>query len=384
MVRRLPPPLAGSPPIDHDPAPDGPRVLVAGGTVAALALTTWLGRTGHRVTHVNATRETATPNGPTLLPRQTVETLADCIPGGSLDGLTRPVTEHRIDGPQCSLTLASDADPPLWLDVPDLYRRLDRRQDGATRRDDAVDHLRDVPDGIEVTFADGSRATYDVVVAADGQNSFVGSLTGAVHEFQRGLHEWSTSLPRPSAIVSSPCEHWDTAVCVTVVPFDDELAVQVRMPRRSTADHSPRTRAGAALERLDVGLPEPLQSGIPPGSSYRLLPDPTACGTWRAGRVVLCGTAASPLSGFRGLHPTLPVEDSIVLVDSLVAADSVDAALSRYAVDRRARQHSVWNALTDCRPDWTSALPFAGDGPLSLEMRLQSLRFDDEFELVTN
>ena len=381
MSCRTPPPL--SPAISRlvsSSDESGPlHVLVVGGTLPALVLSRLLVRAGHRPTVVAPRRVTAAPDGPTLVPDGTVTTLDRWLVDIDVRALTRPAHGRHVACPENEVSYRPRDGTPHVADYEQLYRSLVCAVENERRQVGSVEHIQQTSAAVDVTFEDGEETSFDLVVGADGPHSFLGSLNGTVHDVRTGLHEWTTTAPATPELDGSTVERWTPSFGLTVTPHHDELAVQVRLPSHTDPDRSPQARATSLLGDLDGPLSDVLQDGLPAGSSYRRLPDPTASSTWRVGRVAFLGTTASPLWSVRGLHPTLSLEDAGVLVESLTTTETVEAALGAFATDRRARDRSVRSAARRAVPDWvvTSGAPPA----LELARRARAVRLDGQFEL---
>ncbi|WP_256300677.1 hypothetical protein [Haloarchaeobius salinus] len=381
MSSRLPPPLVGVTPFEPaDDPPSDARILVVGGTVTAFVVTALLERTGHRPTLVTGRHEAAISADVVRLSRSTFDALATVVPAVDLDGVGSPVDRLSVASGVESATLSpvDDASPPVLVERRELRRRFRRSCDSPQRQAD-VTSVRETPDGVAVSFDDGSRTTFDLVVAADGPNSFLGTLTDTVHEFETGMHEWTVRTERPSSWDECLWERWDRRALLSAASVSDELAVSVRFPRRPGSDSDPRGRADAVLDATDDSIATVLGGRIPDRSTYRLLPDPTVESTWFAGSVVFCGTAATPLGWAGGLDTTLAVEDAMVLASSLRTAEDCTAAIEHYARDRRARTLGIREATRDDVQSWFESFVPDGEVSLCVDATLRALDLGGEF-----
>jgi 2-polyprenyl-6-methoxyphenol hydroxylase-like FAD-dependent oxidoreductase len=237
---------------------------------------------------------------------------------------------------------------------------------------------------VAVTFDDGTTASYDLVVGADGPNSFLGTLADNVHMFEHGMHEWTVRTQRPPSWPGGRRERWGRQALLSATPLDEALAVSVRFPRRPAREATPRDRVATLLARIDGPITSALGRTISDESAYRLLPDPAGESTWRTGRVVFCGGAAASLGWSAGVETSLAVEDAATLVDSLVETSAIEDALSRYTTDRRGRLLAVRDAVRAERATWVDALLPEVDDPISLDATLRARAIDTDFVTDTS
>ena len=234
-----------------------------------------------------------------------------------------------------------DVAPPIALHREELHRIL---ADGATgvpiRFGVTVTSIDDGPDAVRVAFDDGSSATYDLVVGADGVHSptrrtvFGGPearLAGQVGwrfvvDGHPGIDGWNGWLGR------------DRGFLALDIGGDRVYGVG---DIRSADGTDPTGGDLEAFKRLFEGYPEPVPSLLGRlRSSDELWFSPfeeVSPPTWSKGRVVLIGDAAHATAPNMAEGASLAIEDALVLADCLSGGGDVSPALAAYVERRAAR-----------------------------------------------
>jgi 2-polyprenyl-6-methoxyphenol hydroxylase-like FAD-dependent oxidoreductase len=251
------------------------------------------------------------------------------------------IPQPRLAGPQFPATNAM-ARPRLHAILQDGVRQS-RAQ---VRLGLTVNALDQTPDGVHVTFTDGTSDRYDLVVGADGLRSVVRKLIfGAEYqpEYEQQM-VWRYNLPKP-AEVQDIWMFMGIDPRVGFVPMSPNLMYifLVETPgndanRRIPDDQlAPRFR-----ELLSVYPPGPvaaIREGITDSSKVvhrpfdtLLVPPP-----WHRGRVVLVGDSAHAMTAHIAQGAGMVMEDAVVLGEELIGQDEVGEALHRYTNRRYER-----------------------------------------------
>jgi 2-polyprenyl-6-methoxyphenol hydroxylase-like FAD-dependent oxidoreductase len=208
----------------------------------------------------------------------------------------------------------------------------------------------------------------DLVVAADGISSAARAALFPGHPGLRytGLTTWRL-LTGPVAGSVPMAETWGRGTIFGVMPLADGrvycYAAAAAAPGCHGADEQ------AELVRRFGGWHEPipgLLAGVPPSAVLRhdvaelARPLPS----FNAGRVVLLGDAAHPMTPSLGQGACQALEDAVVLAGLLAGADSdaVPSALARYTAIRRPRTTEVvrWSRRAASMSTWTARPAIAG------------------------
>ena len=244
----------------------------------------------------------------------------------------------RIPSPR----LVEDRPANVGIGRPALHRVLGDRAlaSGATVRLGIMPtDLADDGDGVTVTFSDGSRGRYDLVIGADGAYSQTrGRLfpDAPVPEFT-GQAVWRYNLPRLADM--DALQVYNGPNGVGLVPISATLMYLFVTTSEPGNPFYPTEGLAAAMRaKLAASAPaiRALAEGITDdaGVVYRPLEALLVEGPWHKGRVVLLGDAVHATTPHLGQGAGMAIEDAIVLADELGRHDTLAAALTAYR-DRR-------------------------------------------------
>ncbi|MEU6476494.1 NAD(P)/FAD-dependent oxidoreductase [Streptomyces sp. NPDC047017] len=335
------------------------RVLVIGGGIAGTATALALHKAGFDATVYEAHPDSAADIGAFLtLAGNGMRALAQLDASAMVTALGFPLTSMRVldrTGAETAHVPLGDADDPRLryrcLRRGDLNTALQRETGarGITVRHGArLTAIDDGPRGVTARFSDGSTATGDLLIGADGLRSTVRPIvapdTRPRHAGQHVFYGYTGTAPvtapgecitmvRGSAVafghtVSPRGEtYWFARVAGDPLTADEIAAATPDMCRAQLlpllrADTTPAADIVAATgEELMVTDATELPPGTP----------------WRAGRVLLVGDAAHAASPATGQGASMALEDAVVLAKCLRDAPGTEAALSLYETLRRPR-----------------------------------------------
>lgn len=202
-----------------------------------------------------------------------------------------------------------------------------------------VTALEDNGTKVHVTFSDGTSASYDAVIGADGVYSQVRDmiLPDAEKPEYTGQAVWRYNFPRPEGMDALQVYNGPTGA--GLVPMSDELMYMFvttpepgnpRYPTEGLAEtmRGKLARCSPAIRALGEQITDDA------GVVYRPLDGMLVTGPWSKGRVGLLGDAVHATTPHLGQGAGMAIEDAIVLAEELDAAESVEAALKAYR-DRR-------------------------------------------------
>ncbi|MCW5657998.1 MAG: FAD-dependent oxidoreductase [Burkholderiaceae bacterium] len=195
-------------------------------------------------------------------------------------------------------------------------------------------------DGVDVTFTDGRRQRYDLVVGADGLHSKTREalFPGAPKPRYSGQAVWRAVLPRPPEVTTATM--WMGRVKPGVNPVSKEhmyLFLTEHRPANERVDPSDFARLLRALlaefpapllQRIRDQIDDQAQIVFRPLEGL-LMPRP-----WFKGRVVLIGDTVHATTPHLASGACIGIEDAIVLAEELSRAAAVPAALQAFQ-DRR-------------------------------------------------
>lgn len=195
-------------------------------------------------------------------------------------------------------------------------------------------------EGVDVTFTDGQRRRYDLVIGADGLYSKTREalFPAAPKPRYSGQAVWRAVLPRPPEVTTATM--WLGRVKPGVNPVSATHMYLFVTEHRPTNDHVDPATFVERLRALLAEFPAPLlqqiraQIGDDSQIVYRpleglLLPRP-----WHRGRVVLIGDTVHATTPHLASGACIGLEDALVLADELARTADVPAALRAFE-DRR-------------------------------------------------
>ena len=195
-------------------------------------------------------------------------------------------------------------------------------------------------EGVEVSFNDGRRERYDLVVGADGLHSKTRGLLfpDAPRPRYCGQAVWRAVLPRVEEVDTTMM--WFGSVKLGLNPVSATHMYLFVTERRPNNEHVDPATFAAQLRALLAGFSSPLlqrvRESIGPDSQivFRpldglLLPRP-----WYRGRVVLIGDAVHATTPHLASGACIGIEDALVLAEELGRNDDVLSALKAFQ-DRR-------------------------------------------------
>lgn len=205
-----------------------------------------------------------------------------------------------------------------------------------------VDALDQDDDGVDVTFSDGSKGRYDLVVGADGVFSRVRSLImpDAPKPEYTGQSAWRIMAPRPKDI---DCRHYFLGGPhkVGLTPTSDD-EMYMFLLERTPREWREQDELHEGLKELLAeygGIIGELRDSITPETdiNFRPLEAFHLPAPWNVGRVLLIGDAAHPTTPQLASGAGIAVEDAIVLAEGLANADSIAETMDRFMIRREPR-----------------------------------------------
>lgn len=193
-------------------------------------------------------------------------------------------------------------------------------------------------DGVDVTFTDGQRQRYDLVIGADGLYSKLREtiFPNAPKPKYTGQCVWRMVLPRPADIQRPTMWMGMPKIKVGVNPVSKTemyLFVTEDRPNNDRIDPAtfPAILAGL-LARFPAPAVQAIKAQIHDKSEivYRPLEGLLLSKPWYQGRVVLIGDAVHATTPHLASGACIGIEDAIVLADEVARADNVAAALEAF------------------------------------------------------
>jgi 2-polyprenyl-6-methoxyphenol hydroxylase-like FAD-dependent oxidoreductase len=337
------------------------RVLIVGAGVAGLALARALHLRGIAVEVVERLREWQPTGAGLYLPGNAVRALGQLGLGSAVASRANTIERQRFLDHRGRLLAEIDLDG-IWAGVGRcvaLHRAAlhevlrDATRDVRTRLGTSVTDLAD-GQAPRVSFSDGSTASYDLVVGADGVHSTIRGLAlggpGARYVGQAcwrfianglpDIADWTVMLGRGRAFLAVALGQ-GSVYCYADVNTSDPVGAARQDWRELFADFA--EPVPSLLDQASEAYFAPIEEVVPPA--------------WTAHRVVLVGDAAHASSPNMAQGAAMAVEDALVLAGLLTADRPLDQALAGY--EQRRSSRVAWVQEQTHRRDRTRSLPAA-------------------------
>ncbi|WP_424710846.1 FAD-dependent oxidoreductase [Kitasatospora acidiphila] len=337
------------------------RILVIGGGIAGTAAALALHKAGLDATVYEAHPDTGADIGAFLtLASNGMRALAQFDAAEPVARAGFPITSMNVvdeSGTELAAMPLGEPDHPLTR-----YRCLRRAELGTVLRAEVQERgipirhaarLRTVTEtatDITAHFADGSSATGDLLIGADGLRSTVRSWldpsdAGPSYAGQRVFYGYSTAAPPPSAVperitmVRGSAAAFGYLVSPSGETFWFARVAGLPVTAEEAADLTPGQWRDWLLPLLRPDRTE--TADIVAGTGDELMVTNALHLTpglrWHTGRAVLIGDAAHAASPATGQGASMALEDAVVLAKALRDAPTRAAALARYELHRRPR-----------------------------------------------
>jgi salicylate hydroxylase/6-hydroxynicotinate 3-monooxygenase len=228
--------------------------------------------------------------------------------------------------------------------------------------------------GVTLTFADGSKAQADALVAADGIHSrvrelWLGKELGQQKVNHTGRVAYRTTFPAAllkGTKIDQCCKWWgpDRHIVIYYVTANrDEVYFVTSVPEPAfTVESWSATGDLEALRGHFTGFHEQVQRVVHacPSVHKWAIVDRDPLPRWGEGPMVLLGDAAHPMTQYMAQGAATAMEDAVVLSRCIAAQpDDIPAAFSRYAKARRERTARIQGTSQQntfmrqpTNPDW--------------------------------
>jgi salicylate hydroxylase len=277
--------------------------------------------------------------------------LAELDLGADLLASTEPVRRWHLHCGEGTERLSSTHDgrwPFVAADRNRLRELLRARlPTGSLRLSKTPRRLDPTDSGLRVEFDDGVRERFDVVVGADGVDSWVrrSRLDDGIRE--RDVTRWTLRMDEELGTPGTITELWAPEGTLTYGPLGANRARLVTGAiDGSDSGHGSGSDVESVAERVarsvdPTDLPSECGSfadlTVVDGRADRAV----GVDRWTVGHAALVGSAARSLPSGLSVGPSLAVEDAYVLAAELTDRASTTAALRRYARRRCGRGRAL-------------------------------------------
>jgi 2-polyprenyl-6-methoxyphenol hydroxylase-like FAD-dependent oxidoreductase len=188
-------------------------------------------------------------------------------------------------------------------------------------------------DGVDVTFADGSTGTYDLVVGADGVRSWTRRALGIDLETKSvGMGIWRAFGPRPASVTRTDLYYGGPSYIAGYCPTgEDSLYAYIVEDAQDRSALSPEEQL-ATMKQLSEAYHGPwdeIRENLTDASkvNYTWFETHVLDAPWNRGRVVLIGDAAHTCPPTIAQGGAMGLEDAVVLAELLVDRTALDQDL---------------------------------------------------------
>lgn len=313
-------------------------ILVSGAGVAGLSLALDLGNRGHHVTVIERASHFRVNGSP-------IDIREDAVGIAAQMGVLDRIRENRVDSTERGVFVDGDGEPighmfigafvgsddDVEIGREDLANILIDALPATTtiRMRESVDTLTDDGNGVDVRFASGESARFDLVLGADGQHSTVRRLTfGPEQDYARflGVYTALADLPAEAAPdLLNPVYNYPNHMAGIFRYKDRALAAFSFRSERIDYDYhdldaQKQILVDAYADHTEWKIPQLLDAVLADPEFYFDSVSQIRMPGWHRGRVALVGDAgycATPMSG-RGT--------SLALTGAYFLAEELDRA----------------------------------------------------------
>ena len=339
-------------------------IAIVGAGIGGLAAAAALRKVGHKVTVFEQARAFArvgagiqqSPNAVKVLRGLGLETQlrkrAFC-PNSSLNRKhdTGEITWERMLGAEVEEKYGA---PYFYMHRGDLHEALVAIiPNGIIRREKKLIHLWQNDNGVRLEFADGTEATADLAIGADGVHSIVReTLWGAEAPRFTGRVAYRTTFPAAlmnGATIDGSAKWWGPdrhIVMYYVTPHRDEIYFVT-----STPEPDFQVESWSAMGDLEIlrdaykdfhPQVRSVLAACPNVHKWALFErDPVP--QWRKGKVTLLGDSCHPMTPYMAQGAATAIEDAAVIARCLngVGHNEIKAALQIYENHRKPRTSRI-------------------------------------------
>ncbi len=195
----------------------------------------------------------------------------------------------------------------------------------------------------EVTFDDGTKAQFDLVIGADGLHSPTRAMILNDDEYryyQTNWGGWVTWIDQPAHKIHEYREYWNPSSFLGFYPVKDQIGVFLGGPLKAVKAKGPAQHADEVAQGLSVKdflTEQGLQAFRHDKDFYFWDFHDCRSHTWRKGNVLLLGDAADGFLPTAGVGASMAMDSAAVLNEELSKTDKDHLSLTLDMYERRQR-----------------------------------------------
>lgn len=327
-----------------------PEILINGAGISGLALKLYLKKRGIESTVVEKAQGWNVPNYGMILRESGIRMLQKLNLGSDVQQSGHEInswTQRTPDGQvKEQISIGGPMEQNVIVTTKSLLHQELRKNvsSSSIEMGMAIDSIEQNNNGVRTRFSDGSRATFDAIIGADGTDSEIRKrISSGAKEFC-GTTNWAFSADmgkdRPDEVVEI---HGDDGTVFLYMPCGDHALfwLAASVPDPTYAKEIPLHTLNQKFSYIDWLLPDVLSTidrdKIWQADNYRVRSE-----KWIDDRVALMGDAAHAVHPVSGMGASLALEDAFVLADQLDGhPDRMNAQLQKYADRRRPRVEEI-------------------------------------------
>ena len=238
-----------------------------------------------------------------------------------------------------------------------------------------VQEIEENENEVNISFSDGSKGTFDLVVGCDGIKSQTRKLIfGEMPLNYTGWSGWAWWLDPNISRHEQVTEYWGAGRFFGIYPAKEKLCCFIGMPRKQGEPDLVENRVNKIkmeFGKLGGSIPEILSALKDPDEIYFTEFSDIKLDVWNKGRVLLIGDAGQGILPTAGIGASMAMESAAVLADELtrVNAKTIPIAIQYFSQRRHKR---VDHIQAECRK--LAKIMFVESTPLAVT-RNEFLKF---------
>lgn len=229
---------------------------------------------------------------------------------------------------------------------PELVELLRKECDGTPLLfNTTVNSIVNENDSPEVTFSNGEKKTFDLVVAADGMHSATRKQffpASQVEKYDTNWGGWVSWMDAHPEAQQEYREYWNAGNFLGLYPVKDKIGIFLGGPEKKIRKLGPQQlaeRVSKRMEQKDQTVKDALAAFEKDGDFFFWNFHHFRSKVWRKGKLILLGDAAAGFLPTAGVGASMAMDSAAALADELSRSDRehLEFALKLYERRQRSR-----------------------------------------------